>query len=489
MSSSINSSLSLRLLNDLNRATNSLGTSLQRLTSGKRINSAADGAADLARITMLSSQARGVRAAITSVNDTQGVTTVARSSLDALLTTAYNLRELAQKAVDSSLTSDERDLIVEEAQGLLTDFDNIVNNTEYGSENLLDNSYGTRWAQTGPNADAGFYFTIGDARSSILGQLAIYSGAQGSISAAISGQVTINGTTIDSSSSDGVSTSGAAYSGLAIANAINESTSETGVSAEALSTSRTIYTDFAGAAQYSGTFASNNLTINDVQITGAIASASSLVTAINNNSSTTGVTATLSGTDITLTATDGRNIEIYFSAAANTNNVYDIFNLSTNYSVISAYATLSSGTNTTQVGGIRLWSSSAITISGTTPSLALGISSGTKNLVSGTELSSFSFDTTTEAEQALKTLDATIAQISSLRSNIGAVHDRLDMSASYLLSTAETLEDAKSALEDVDFVLETTNVVMAQLLQNSALAALSQANLSQSQVARLLEDL
>ncbi len=466
-----------------------MSKSILRLSSGKRINSAEDGVADLAQITRLDGQYRGITQAIRNVNDTQALATTASSSLDSLLTLTYNLRDLAQQAQSSSLTDAERQTLIDEADGLLADYSTIVNNTSYNDTNLLDNTFGTTWAQTGPNADNGFFYTIGDARSSTLGKLAIYSGAQGSISAPIVGQVTFNGVTVESSVDDGVSTSGGAYSALAIANALSASTPDTGVYAEAVSTTRTITTDFAGASVYSGTFGTGNFKINNVSITGAISSASSLVSYINAASDSTGVTATLSGSDVTLTASDGRNIEVYFSAAGLTHNVYDVFNLSANTAVITNYATLSQGADKVHIGAVRIWSSSAITIAGTAPSAALGIASGTKNLVSGTELESLSLSSEDNSDQALKVLDATIAQISTLRSEIGAIHDRLDVTASFLLDQQNATADAKSAIEDVDLALETVNLVVAQLLQNSGTAALSQANLSLSNVTKLLENL
>ncbi len=488
MTSTLQSSFGFGIIRSLSSANSQIRRSLERLSSGKRILSAADGSADSAMIQRLNSDIRGVRQAVLNVNKGTSLTQTADSGLNALLTIAYNLRELAQQASDSSLTTTERELLSEEADGLIDDFNLIVSDVKYNNQSLLDNSFNHERLQIGVNSDSSFYFSIGDARASTLGKLALYSGTQGAISTSISGQVVINGTTITSSLSDGVSSRGAAYSGLAIATAINNQSGTTGVFAEAVVNTRTLTTDFAGAALYSGTFEAGEFQINDVAITGTIASASALVTSINAASSETGVTATLDGTDVTLSTSDGRNIEIYFSLAA-TNNVYDVFNLSTNYGVLSNYATLSSGNNSTHVGAIRLWSSEAITISGTSVSSAIGLSSGTYDLVSGTQLASISLEDEDEVDLAIKTLDATIAQISSLRSNIGAVHDRLDMSQNYLLESELALSDAKSALEDVDFILETTNLVKAQLLQDSALSALTQANVSRSKVYKLLEEL
>lgn len=495
MVTGINSALALAIINDLRSATKQVGTSLRRLSSGKRLMQLGDGtAAEFSTAAKLNAQTRGLRQALLNVNSVQGLTSTANTALDQMMTLAYKLRELAQKAQDESLTSTERDLIEEEASGIVEDMTNIASDTTYRDawgENryLLDNSFGSMKVQVGPNVRNTFSFSIGDARTSTLGKLAIYSGSQGAITTAITGNLIINGTSIEPSIDDGVSTASANSSALAILTAINTNSGTTGVYAESVGTIRTITTDFSGAASFTGTFSSSDFVINGVSITGAISTASLLTSAINANTSSTGVVATLSGSNITLTAADGRNIAISI-ASANARNVYDVFNLSANSSVFSNYATMSAAaTSRTWVGAVRLWSSSAITISGTSPSLTIGISSGTKSLVSGTDLASVDLSSTTNADQALKVLDATIAQISTLRSQVDAVHSRLDFTSSYLLDQQDSVDSTLSSLQDVDFVMETTRLVMAQLLQDASVASLTQANVSRERVMSLLTNL
>ncbi len=491
----LNSALSQAIVHDIARATKAVGTSLRRLSSGKRIMNAFDGTgAEISMISKLDSQSRGIHQAALNINTAQGFVNVADGALNQMLTIAYNLRELAEKANDSSLTSDERDSIEEEADGLVEDLTNIANNTYFRNAGgstfyLLDNSFGSMQLQAGPNQGNSFSFSIGDARTSTLGKLAIYSGSQGSISSAIVGNVTFNGVTIDSSVSDGVSTVNSSSSSLAIVTAINSSSGSSGVYAESLGTIRTLATDFAGAASFNGVFSTNEFVLNGVSIQGTYSTATLLTSAINASTSSTGVVASLNGTDITLTAADGRNIALTI-ASANVNNGWDVFNVSSNFGVLSTWSSLSANGTTSSFGGaIRIWSSEAITIAGTSPSAALGISSGTKNLVSGSDVASIDLSSTTGAAQAAKILDATIAQISTLRAEVGAVHSRLDSTASYLLDSQQAVDTAKSSIEDVDFVLETANLVMAQLLQDAGIASLTQANLSQQRVLSLLQDL
>lgn len=497
-STSLNAALTLTLSRNIRTASRRAGSALRNLGTGYRINSIFDGsAADTSKINGLDSQLRGLRQALLNVNETSSVATTADAALSAMLTDAYNLRELSQKAQDSTLTSTERDLIESEASGILTDMTNIANDTTFTNANglntnLLDNSFLLKEIQVGPRPGDSFFFSIGDARTSTLGKLAIYSGAQGAISAAIVGQVTFNGTTVESSVSDGVSTSSSSNSSLAIVNAINASSSTTAVYAETVGTIRTLTTDFTSAVAYRGVFSSGDFQINGVSIVGTISTATAFASAVNSQTSSTGVIAAASGSNVTLTATDGRNISITLlsgGATASFDNVYDVFNFSSNSTVFTNYATLSAGATPTWVGAIRIWSSAAITIGGTSPSNALGIAYGTQGLVSGTDVSSIDLSTTDNAAQANKVLDATIAQISTLRYQVGAVHDRLDYTAAFLLDSSNAADEAKGAVKNADFVLETTNLVVAQILQDAGVAALAQANVSLQSVTRLLENL
>lgn len=488
--------LSQRLVGNLSRASRDVGQSLERLSSGRRILGPEDGAADYNMIVKLATQVRGIQQSILNVNETQGLTTTADGALASMLSIAYNLRELAQKAADSSLSSSERTALQTEVTGLLEEFSGIANGTEYNSTSLLDGDFSST-IQVGPNYGDSFNFSIGDARSITLGRLAIYSGAQGAITTAVGGSstsVSLNGVYITGSNTDNVSSSGSTYSAIAIVNAINAQSNDTNVKAEALATKRTLTitsTMFSNVSGFSGTIVSTDFLINGVAIaTVAVSTSTGLVNKINGKTSSTGVIATLdSSGNIVLTAADGRNIQVQISNSSG-NGLFKVFNSSANASLFTnPSSTLSVGANQTFVGAIRIWSSEAITIGGTTPSVSLGIASGTQSLTSGTAAEFISVTSTANANEAIKVLDATIAQISTLRANVGAVHNRLDASASYLLNDLNAKQEAKSAIGDVDMVMEMTRLVTAQLLQNASLASLTQANVSRATVAKLLGNL
>jgi len=375
---------------------------------------------------------------------------------------------------------------------LLSEFASIPQQTGFNGKNLFNGTYSAS-VLIGPNADSLMSFSIGDARASSLGKLSIYSGAQGSVAAigtSAATVLTLNGVSVGASTDDGLSTINSTGSALSVASAINRNSATSGVNAEALATKVTLYIDSFGGS-YTGTFALGDLYINDTAIVGAVTSAGSLVSTINNASGETGVTASVDGSgNIVLEAADGRNIGLTISDSTG-NRVYDIFNiLANNASGIFAATvetTLSVGSRDSVSGAIQLYSSKAIIIGGgSTVSASLGISSGYKNLVDGTSAVNITIGTENNALQSLKILDSVIADISTLRAEIGGVHSRLDSRAALLLESQINLEDAKTAIGGTDFALEIAKLTSAQILQNAGLAALTQANISQSTVQGLL---
>jgi len=493
MLGAINQALYLSITNALRRNTQAASDSLIRLSTGNRLVRPSDDIAAFSVVSNLNTQLRGLTQAAKNVNIAQGVVNSADTALSNMEDLAYQIRDLALQAADDTLTAAERSNLNLEAQELLRDFASIPLQSGFNGRTLFDGQYSASLL-TGPNADSVMSFSIGDARASSLGKLAIYSGAQGS-SAAIgvgaSTLLTLNGVSIGASTDDGVSIVNSSGSSLALANAINARAGDTGVSAEALATEVTIYIDdFAGA--YTGTFSLGDLYINDTAILGSVASVGELVSVINDASDESGVRAEVdSSGNVTLIADDGRNIALTVSNSS-LNAVYDIFNITTNNAsgifAANVSSTLSStGSDDYVTGAIQLYSSKSIIIGGgATVSASLGIASGYKNLVDGTSAVNITIGTEDDALQSLKILDSVIADISTLRAEIGGVHSRLDSRAALLLESQITLDDAKTAIGGTDFALEIAKLTSAQILQNAGLAALTQANISQNTVQGLL---
>lgn len=254
-------------------------------------------------------------------------------------------------------------------------------------------------------------------------------------------------------------------SSLAKAAAINGIKSTTGVSATVESNAVTFTLSIA-----SGSISSGDLFINGTNI-GAVDvstndSNGALAAAINAQSSTTGVKATVSSGKLTLTASDGRNITLGATTTAQ-----------------AALGNSGDVTFTGKVGIVRgsitLTSTSNFTVAGTTADIG-GIA--TTTFVASGNLSTLVITSRSAANTAITQLDSALDAINTSRSSIGAVQSRLNTAITFLDNAAENQAASESRIRDADFALETAQFTRAQILVQAATAILAQAN-AQPQIA------
>ncbi len=499
-----------------------LGTALERLASGSRINRAGDDAAGLAISEGLGSQVRGVKVAIRNANDALGFLNTAEGALAELTNIVQRLRELAIQASNGTLGASDRSFLNAERTQLLQEFDRIAAQTNFNGANLLDGSFTTTDLQVGIRKGETISFNIGDARAVNLGALASRSGAQNAISAA-SGQAVINGISIAPSSSldDTLSSSGNAYSSIAVAKAVNAKSGQTLVTADVQNTIvKSVGTLALSANGFNGTLSGDAFKVNNVQVTGTgITSANALIEAVNSVASLSGVKARLqssSTTTIEFFTLDGRNIQLQISGAASANLsssfAFGLFGgtggaqytsgyVGGNFGFTAALSTVSasavsysiSDTSIVLTGAIRLRSANSISIAAAaTASVALGISGMASGAVvvavdKTNNLSNIALTTQATSSDALSVLDATLASLNSLRSTLGATQSRLDSAVNSLGVTLENISAARSQIRDADVAQETAELTRAQILQQAGVAVLGQANTSSQAALSLLQ--
>ena len=135
----------------LMRNERALGTAMEQLSTGKKINSAGDNAAGLAISTRMSSQIRGLDAAIRNANDAISMVNTAEGALDEITAMLQRMRELAVQAGTGTTDSSDRTYLNSEFVALRTEIDRIVDNTQWNGRNILDGSAG---ASTGKSTVA-----------------------------------------------------------------------------------------------------------------------------------------------------------------------------------------------------------------------------------------------------------------------------------------------------------------------------------------------
>ncbi len=154
MALSVNTNVaSLNTQRNLNNSSNALGTSLQRLSTGSRINSAKDDAAGLQIANRLTSQINGMGVAVKNSNDGISMAQTAEGALEQSTTILQRMRDLALQAANGSNSPEERKALNAEAAELKKELDRIANTTSFGGKKLLDGSFGTTTFQVGAAAN------------------------------------------------------------------------------------------------------------------------------------------------------------------------------------------------------------------------------------------------------------------------------------------------------------------------------------------------
>ena len=323
MASMINTNLSsLNAQNNLSKSQASLTTSLQRLSTGLRINSAKDDAAGMAISERMSSQITGLNQAARNSNDGISMAQTAEGALSSIGDSLQRIRELAVQSANGSNTDADRASMQEEAAQLLQEIDRVASQTKFNGRTLLDGSLKNQQFQVGANAGETISFSVGSAKTKSLGSssaAAITTAQNAGNTALKEGAFSLNGIAIGPSmaGADTASTKEAASSAIAKAAAVNAKSAQSGVTATVNAT-EVGGTSMVGADS-SGTVKINNVDITISTSTDTAATRAAVVAAINAKAQQTGVTAEDTGSDkggVKLTAADGRNIDIEFDGNA-----------------------------------------------------------------------------------------------------------------------------------------------------------------------------
>jgi len=476
MALSINTNVaSLNAQRNLGASQANLAKSMQRLSSGLRINSDKDDAAGLGISDRMTSQIRGLNQAARNANDGISLAQTAEGALQESTNILQRMRELAVQSANDTNTNDDRASLQAEVDQLISELDRIANNTTFNNKKLLDGSMSNALFQVGANANQTISLSVGDARTNALGANATSAStgistvgtAADSLTSAHN-VLTINGEQI-AVSSDGVSTADPDSSARAVATGINAVSSRTGVTATANATTLNLGTIAADATGITGT----TFVINNVQIsTGGDAvltndSDGTFVDSINAVSNQTGVSASLDATNnLILTAADGRNIEIATAGGADV----DVFS--------AAFDLSGAADNDVAVGTVTLNSDDAIVVSGSLAAATHGmtLNAGTYTVSTNNAISNVDISSQTGANSAITNIDRAIGQIDASRGDLGAVQNRFESTIANLQNVAENLSSARSRILDADIAQETSNMTKQNILQQAGVSILAQAN-------------
>ncbi len=305
-------------LSNVNKATE---TTMERLSTGLRINSAKDDAAGLAITNRMTSQIRGFAVAIRNSNDGISMAQTAEGAMGQVTSMLQRMRELSVQSANGAMSDADRGNIQQEVAQLKMQIDDVANKTNHNNIKLLDGSAGKVTLQTGVYANDTMDISFGSVKTKDIGlgsRAALTSvGGLDSVNGALTdGSLVLNGVAVGASltGSDTLSSSGKAASAIAKAAAINLVSEQSGVFAKVSGTTVGGTIAAASTAGSKAVVKINGVDTAAVYMTGnKEIDRTTIAAAINDISDRTGVVATNTHDDnqgLTLSAADGRNITI-----------------------------------------------------------------------------------------------------------------------------------------------------------------------------------
>ncbi|MBO7926711.1 flagellin [Pseudoalteromonas sp. K222D] len=496
MAISVNTNVSsLNAQRNLSKSGQGLATSMERLSSGMRINSAKDDAAGMQIANRLTSQVNGLAVAQRNANDGISMAQTAEGAMSESTSILQRMRELALQSANGSNSDTDRQALQKEVGALQLELTRIAETTSFGGQKLLDGSFGTKAFQVGSNANETISMSLGDISADKIGarqlDLKAVEGTAGGLGQSVGSAAGDNagpGNGVAANSTIAINglkpktiTLAAGDSALNIAAKINTEKSTTGVEATA-QTGVKIDTSTLSA---NGTF-SFNLNGEAISANATNSDMTSVASAINEKSTTTGVSAEINTDgDLILSNNDGADIKIDTVT----------INGGVDGGTVSAFALDAKGVAETTgivleddtgndnaaagseaatfAGTVKL--SSTATFSATASDTLLAGDTNTNNSVLK-NVDTIDLSTAGESQNALSIIDSALAQIDDSRADLGALQNRFGHTISNLANISENVSASRSRIQDTDFATETAQMTKNQILQQAGTSILSQAN-------------
>jgi flagellin len=419
--------------NSINQNERMMTSTMERLSTGKRINSAADDAAGLAIATKMTAQVRGLDQAGRNANNATSMIQLADGAAEQISNILQRMREIVVQAADGSNSASDVAVLNVEFKEAASEVDRIVDVTEFNGKKLLNGSAGdsssTVQFQVGANA--------GQTLSVDFADFNLNAGS-GAVAATPGSTSTVTGS----------AAGGATAAANLVATIQNLIASGVGIT-DGVTTISVDLQDVQAAA-------------NDPTITAATVTKTQFIAAINNvgsQSPTFAFTASDGGTGvINFDTTSGREgtatkLETALSADANVADAYDA----------AVGGTAGDGANPMATD------------------LSAFISTGMQASVSVDGVAAATFDNT------LNALDKAIEGVATQRATFGATMNRLEYAVDNLASSSLATATARGRIEDANYATETTSLARSQIISQAGTAMLAQANQKAQSVLALLQ--
>ena len=479
-----------------NRTNEAMESAMTRLSTGSKLNTAADDAAGMAIASRMESQVKGLSMAIKNASDAQALIDTSEGAHEEITNILQRMRELAIQSANDTNTASERTSLNSEVTQLISEIDRIANETSWNGINVLDGNFTAKQFHIGSESGQTVSVSVDSAKSSVIGAYTLDSDAHAVTANTIDGEdLTVEGhlgaATIAVGAGDSVET---------VAAAINAQTGSTGVSATAVTKAK--LSGLSAAEAISFTLTGDAAASISISAPSSVNDLGSLRDAINAKSGITGITATYGDdkSEVVLTHSSGADIAI--SGMDTTTNTTTITlealdkngaDLSTPDSTdLSEDGTTGDAATGTVVGQMSLTSIKEFSVSGDDATAEDGFFDTINGTTAGgtaslSAISGIDISTATGANNAINAIDGALNKINAARGDLGAISNRLDYTLNNLGSIKVNTEASLSQIKDADFAVETSNLTKAQILSQAATAMLAQANASKQSVLSLLQ--
>ena len=451
----------LNAYRNLNSTQGSMQTSLERLSSGLRINRAADDAAGLAISEKLRAQVNGLNQAQANAQDGVSLIQTAEGALNETHAILQRMRTLAVQASSDTNTSTDRQAIQLEIKALATEIDSTTERTQFNGMNLLDGTFNAKKLQIGANSNQSMDVSVTRMDSEGLGlqSAAATLGVKGfqAASTEVTGISLVKGSgTTDVLPESGVYKIAAAATTGGNLRVLNADGKEVGT----LNTAATAITFASGAV---GTIAGGTLAANDSFSIGT--------------QDFSGTSGTTSVNTLAVSGASGRVDSGTYKINTATSKVTDGMGRE-----VGTFTQLDG----TVPASVKFNNGSVLTLKEFVTSSGVGAAVGNNGTFTVTGEGTLDLSTRQGAQDALKAIDSAIGKLSDQRAQLGALQNRLDHTIKNLGVSSENLAASESRIRDTDMAKEMTNFTRSQILQQAGVSMLAQANQSSQSVLKLL---
>ncbi|HAL67735.1 MAG TPA: flagellin [Pseudomonas sp.] len=465
---------------NLNKASNAQATSMQRLSSGLRINSAKDDAAGLQIANRLTSQINGLGQAVKNANDGISIAQTAEGAMQASTDILQKMRTLALSSSTGSLSPEDRKSNNDEYQALTAELNRISDTTTFGGQKLLDGSYGTKAIQVGANANETINLSLDNVSAKSIGSQQIKSvGILPSEKGIAGGPITVTGSgqtkTVTLAEGSSAKSTAAQLNG-AVGGLTATASTEVKFAVDA--------TAIAAAATKSANF---SLTVGgqNVKFVG-VTDTAGLADQLKSNAAKLGISVNYDESNSSLSVKSDTGENLVFSGS-DAGAIAGIEVSAKDANGKDGASAKLAATNITVTGQVSLDSAKGYALNGDGVKGLFGGAAATAATSVKTKISDTTVTDATSAQNALAVIDKAIGSIDSVRSGLGATQNRLQTTVDNLQNIQKNSTAARSTVQDVDFASETAELTKQQTLQQASTAILSQANQLPSSVLKLLQ--